>query len=228
MKWGLMIFLFFLVSGAYAQVNETDDSLGEVDLSTLKLKMRSSRSSDFLIKEWLQGSIVLFTEDEISERQIRYDLRNNRVEIEDEERIRVLEGFQVKEFHLLEEPPEVSTYLNCASFESEEWLSGFFKVLVLGKLSLFVRYELPDEETYVNTSPRDRILTDKQEWEEKLKEKVFIGEAKEAYMLPASKKEILNFFGDQQGRIEKFAKENKLNLKNRNDLIKVVTFFNGL
>ncbi|MET2983735.1 hypothetical protein [Aureibaculum conchae] len=105
--------------------------------------------------------------------------------------------------------------------------TGFFVVLTLGKeLSLLNKERIKFYEEKEAHSGYDSYIppTFKRESDE-----LFLGfKDYSAKKVPNKKKHIFKLFKDKGKEVEKFAKDNKLNPKKENDLIKLVMYYNTL
>ena len=178
--------------------------------------------SVYMADEWSSGKVLLKSGEEIANLPIRYDLKNNLLEIKTDAGIKVagftkLKGFEVDRI------AEKQTFFNAAGLGIAE-LTGLVEELVKGKTSLYSKPYLEVLPSNYNAalnvgSKTDQFLK---------KEKLLLVQGNTVTDVTKSGKKILGLFGEQSKAVEQFVKENNLSYKNREDLRKIIARYNQL
>ena len=211
------------VSSQYVQ----DTTELEKFFLTLKDKPSSQKFENYLELEWLQGSIELFINKKFEPLNMRYDLENNIFEIKWNQQVKLLEGYKVKKFRWYKpNPGRQIQFVNCVTFQSDKWLTGFFEVLEDGPLTLLVKTELVKPPEY-QTGSEYSIYYDKKSKKMERKEYLYIAQRSEVYLSPKKKKDWMIYLQDKSEPIKYFMKENKLGFSKMEDIKKVIHFYNS-
>ena len=207
---------------------EQDTTELEKFVQALRDKPTSQELENYLELEWLQGSIELFINKKFEPLNMRYDLENNIFEIKWNQQVKLLEGYKVKKFRWYK--PNTGRqiqFVNCVTFQSDKWLTGFFEVLEDGPLTLLVKTELVKPPEY-QTGSESSIYYDKKSKKMERKEYLYIAQRSEVYLSPKKKKEWMIYLQDKSEPIKYFMKENKLGLNKREEIKKIIRFYNSL
>ncbi len=178
---------------------------------------------------WAEGKIVLFGDSTIyGNLTARLDLKNNYLEVNQNNKVRVLEERRINYFSLLF--PEMSIpqiFVNSQSFKKEKDVKGFFEVLSTNKkLVLFLHKKFwLKKPTYVvafDVGSRDAKIYHL--------ESLYYAKANEdkVYELKTNKKNLLKIMEDKQAEMETYFKEKSPNLKDNKDLASLFNYYNGL
>lgn len=228
----ILISIFYcagIVGPGFSQVHQP---LGKLNLnwspggivSIKNLPALETAGSEYLNDEWLEGSIFLFSGDAIENLPLKYDLENERMEIKTKVDIKILNREMIRMFKwkkLIESDDRL--FINCSEYDFEGTkLIGFFEVLVDGDLALFLKTDLLTVKAYYNQAldaghREDRIIKE---------EKKFIGSGSMVYDWK-NKKEFYSLFNEKSAAIKTYVKNNKLDIKDHSDLIKVINYLNN-
>ena len=111
--------------------------------------------------------------------------------------------------------------------EKDQDKTGFFVVLFSGdKVSLLLKEKIQFYEEVIAETGYDKYQPPALK---RKKDKLYIGyKNNETKELPKKKKDIIKLFSSKSKNIESFAKENKLGFKNKEDLVKIFTYYHSL
>ena len=178
----------------------------------------------YLMDSWNLGTIYLKTNQTIKGYKLNYDLENDVVEIETKEGIKLLPGNRVKQFKLRHPAqPDSMEFVNGDAYKFDNIYNiGFYEVLKTGpKMQVFKKTDVEIIRANFNTITNTGSKTDKVT----KKEKVYLAKDNKVMLIKGNDFEV---FGSKADVMEKYAKENKLKLKNPEDAAKLVTYFNSI
>ena len=205
-----------------------EDSLKVItDLSLLRTKPQSLIARNYLVHHWQRGNIYLFTQEVIRDQEIRYDMDNNLIEIKTPGAIKMVEAFRISEFEWYDNDHQPIKFRNCAGYEFESWLDGFYQILAEGKISLLVKYEIGYDTEHQTGSVSTQRFVDEPK-PDKIDENHYIAVGKSVSELPTRKKDILSFFGELAAELESYAKKNNLSFRFDQDLARIIAHYNQL
>ncbi len=178
---------------------------------------------------WAEGRLVMFNDSTIyTNLSARLDLKNNYLEIKQNNKVRIIEARKINYFSLL--PTKTSTpqiFVNTQSFKKEDDIKGFFEVLSTNeKLVLFLHKKFwlkkPTYVTAFDVGSRDAKIYHL--------ENLYYGKANEdkVYELKTNKKNLLKIMEDKQILIEAYFKEKSPNLRDNKDLASLFNYYNSL
>ncbi|RZT96547.1 hypothetical protein EV201_1185 [Ancylomarina subtilis] len=175
----------------------------------------------YLSNEWKKGVIYAKPKVEIKNLQLRYCVLNQEFEFTNEK-----DTFSINKPELIDSVRlDNKCFIYTQYYDSNNLESAYFEVLsskgfvLLQKYNCrFVRgkkqvssFEEPTDDSYVITT------------------QFYLKESEgPASLLPRSKSDFFNVFGDQKDEIKKFMKTNKLKRSNSEDLSKVFNYYNYL
>jgi hypothetical protein len=182
------------------------------------------KGSFYLYDEWNKGSIYLFNQTSYSDLQLKYDLKNEALEIKMSDFDRVLPIKQVQAFKWSENGSE-RLYMNTSNFIPKGApTDGFFRILVEGKaiLASKTRTEIVKASYNValNVGERDDRI-------EKVVQYYLIIDEKPR-LIPRRKKDFWPYFGVQADQMKAFAEAKRLDTRSESDLVQLVTYYNSL
>ncbi len=155
---------------------------------------------------------------------IRFDAYQDEMEIEkDDHKFYLRKAFNYTATFL-----ETNKVYQVYNYEDQDQdRTGFFVVLFNGdKVSLLLKERIKFFEEVKAKSGYDKYQPPTLK---RVKDKLYIGYKNNgANELPKKKNEILKLFSKKSKIIESFAKENKLGFKNKEDLIKIFTYYHTL
>lgn len=247
MKSILFTFVFGLVISTNISAQTTKMAASTWDrLSTVSgFNMRNTSNSSFLESipppqgeiigtqyydsTWAEGKIVLFNDSTIySNLTARLDLKNNYLEVKQNNKVRVLEARRINYFALSSSKgatPQI--FVNSQSFKKEDDIKGFFEVLSTNeKLILFLHKKFwlkkPTYVTAFDVGSRDAKIYHL--------ESLYYGKANDdkIYELKTNKKNLLKIMEDKQAEMETYFKEKSPNLRDNKDLASLFNYYNSL
>jgi hypothetical protein len=182
----------------------------------------------YLDPKWNKASILLYKENEIMEGYfVRYNISSNNFELRDEEsdQVTVLPGLRVQNIVWVDSEHNVPRYfVNGMDFKDEGVpISGFFEVLVDGKLPLVRRTLAIIKESNYNEA---LMVGERNDQIVKRNTYFFLREG-EVVAIPKQKKKFYKIFGEEVEKIEIFVKENAVNVRKPSGYFNVFTFYNS-
>lgn len=181
---------------------------------------------NFLDTTFVKGKLVLF-KDSIVYGGIpsRLDLKNDLIEIQTDQGLRVLDGFRIKLF-VLDYPNGSSRLLvNTKNFKFEEQApNGFLEVLTSGNMTFGVYNRIWVRQPTYNASlgsgdPDIKIMKEKD---------YYYIKGNQAVKFSSNKKNLLGIFENKKSEMSTFFAENNLNFKNPADIAKAFAYYNTL
>jgi hypothetical protein len=180
----------------------------------------------YLDSEWKKGTMILYDKETlIKNYRIRYDIKNNEIEIKTKTGIKVIPGTKVKSFAIEEvEDSEPAFYFNANEFTAphETGYEGFYKILSTGEMMLlsgtevFIKKRNYKEELSIG-NPDDQVIK---------KTHLYYTKNNKVLELPQARKKFVEIFGTQKDAIETLIKTKNLNLKNDYSLIYLFNEYN--
>ena len=188
------------------------------------LPKEKSLKTIYLMETWNTGTIYLKTNQTIKGYKLNYDLENDVVEIETKDGIKLLPGNRVKQFTLkTPSQPDSLRFLNGDAFKFENIYNiGFYEVLTSGpKMQVFKKTDVEVIRANFNAITNTGSKTDKIT----KKDKVYLAANNKVFLLKGNDFDI---FGSKADAVEKFAKTNKLKMKNPQDVAKMVNYYHSI
>lgn len=220
-----------LVSGyVLAQVSRTE---GMIDLSNdmshtlvkeIPFEPITDKGSHFFFDDWHSGLIELENGIFIKTDAIKYDLENNRFEIKTKNAVKLLDGDKVKQYQLDKDQGQLN-FINAEYFTINNVpMYGFFQILSDGITKLLVRTTVGVKQANYNVaidmgSKQNEIIKT---------ETLYLFINNQLNEIKKNKKKILKLFGLKATEIERFSKSEKLSFKVKNDLVKIVNYYNTI
>jgi hypothetical protein len=223
MKILVFMFLILSVEKIYAQVPRPDHIIDRNSGGFLELKpkVESPVERVYLYDDWITGKVVFKSGYEENNLPMKYDLKTNLLEIKTKTGIKVAELSKYKYFQF--EGDSVShTYLS--SLENAKEVEGLLEELVHGKASLYAKLYLEIKPSNYNAAMDIGSKTDQY----LKKEKLLLVKNDEVTDVTKKGKKILTYFDPYQQDIQNFVKQNSLSYKKKNDLAKMVMYYNRI
>jgi hypothetical protein len=221
-RTAIIIFLLIVCKISMAQAVRPDPV---VDLTTAGFREFKPKPDDavetvYINDKWLYGTIVIAPNSEVKDIPIKYDVKNNFLEIQTKDGIKIASKDKLKSFST-KDALEEHHYVNADALKIKR-LTGIAEVLVSGKLQLYAGIHLRKIPANYNPamdvgSKIDTFVVD---------ENLFLIRDNEAFDITKAGKKILKYFGDKSAVIESYVKQNKLSYKEKSDIIKIVEEFN--
>jgi hypothetical protein len=148
---------------------------------------------------------------------------NNLLEIKHEDKVKVLQAFEITKFVLDQITDEV-LFSNVKNYKGGEPLRGFVKILTAGKFTLasYTSTELsrPNYNVALNVGEKDAKVVKK--------EKLYLITEGSLQELPGKKYDFMLLFGDKAAEVEKYMNSNRYSHKNKADLLQTVNYYNSI
>ncbi len=217
----LITFIFFTV---YSQTVETYKYSGSGSAAVLekyKTKTIETKGVYFYNEEWQYADIIMFSGDKLENFPVRYNLGKNILEIKSDDIVKVISIGQIKEIHFHDKHKN-ETLKNTVLYKNNEGV-GFFTVLSEGdKVLLKKTYLEVIEPNYVNAldvGEQERKIVQRAKYYTANKDN-------EVTQIKKNKRYVLKLLNDKAEDIKKYISQNKLSVKNENDLIKIFNYYN--
>lgn len=205
-------------------------------LSGLESRTIQIHDKYYLDPNWSRASVRFYSQtigtskgpiklDSISGVEMRVALQGNDVEFKTEEGIKVLSGNLFRNFSIENGDLPPRNFINIIEFndESEQIMKGFFEIVADGELKLLeyskLKVEQPNYSASFDMGNREMKIS--------LEKILFSAIGKELQKF-TGKKDLFKLMEDKKLQIEKFVKDNKLNLKNKEHLAKVFGYYNSI
>ncbi len=186
----------------------------------------------YLDTVWAKGNVKLYQSiqpiggkaiDTLSGLAMRYNVYFNEIEIllNTFNDVRALQGKQIKSFSL-EKAGKSIQFLNAKLYETDKQPTGFFEVMVPGKLTLVALprtiVKKPTYNAAFEVGTKDtRILLDAD---------YYVLKEGKAEKMKLTKKSLLDLMSDKGKEMETFLKTNDLDLKERSNLVRLFEQYN--
>ncbi|MGI9544529.1 MAG: hypothetical protein ACR2MX_14810 [Cyclobacteriaceae bacterium] len=191
-----------------------------------KLPPSGVKGNYFLQDHWAAGDIVLHYGPVLENYPLRYDIENDILEIklEKEGQVKILKGEKVSKF-LLHELAQTREFINASEYKFQGTVHiGFFEIIQDGNTQLFSKtFAKVKPPTYVeglDVGERDHKIIKH--------EKIYIARDGEAFELGPFGNDNKKHFETHLKSVEKYAKENRLKFKGKEDLKQIVAYYNKL
>lgn len=236
----LVLLMTSIVSGAYAQWAIPPYMRAQNTLTRLSEPIRGMSSADllygipmepgivigdnYLDKKWNTATILLYqSETMIEGYPVKYDVKNDLLEIQSRSGIKVLEGKKIKNLVWVDSiTTQPHYFVNGGEYRYENSkLLGLLEVIVDGQIPLLKRSELntkkPNYNAALDVGTRDTKIY--------FKDVFLYARGKELFIVK-NKEDVLKAAGDRSAEVEAFIKENKLNTNKQPGLKQVFEFLN--
>lgn len=228
----LSILIFFTGTYSFAQFDTkqgqiiADNNPGGIIEAYELEKSDVAEGSFFMNDYWLIGAALLYDGRVFSGSPLKYNLRDDYlVVLDDHEVSRALRFDKIKNFEWFDvDTKKNAFFVNCMEFNSDDApLTGFAEVLVEGEIDLLLHRKLILVKGNYSITHDAGQLNDEYNIEE-----LFYLNIEDKLVLAQKKKTILPLFEDKRTDVEKYVKGNYLRYNNREDLIKIITYYNTL
>jgi len=174
----------------------------------------------YLTDEWVMGIVVLKPDYKLENAQMKYDIKNNALELYTQSGIKLAPAAKLQSFSYFYKTDK-HLYLDADALKING-LTGLVDEVVKGNASLYSKPYLRKIPSNYNAALNVGDPSDKFQLEEAL----FLVMNQKAYDITKTGKKMLNYFGDKSATIESYVKQNRLSYKEKNDIIKIVEEFN--
>jgi hypothetical protein len=176
--------------------------------------------SVYLRDDWTYGTLMLLSGDTIRDLSLKYDVKNSLLEINTDAGVKVASLSKIKGFEFAVAPYK-QVFLN-ANRQQVPGLTGLVEVLATGEASLYAKPTVEILPGNYNAamdigSRNDRAIA---------KENLFLVTGGNATDVTKAGKKITSHFQGHEDDIQKYAKDNNLSYRRKEDLAKIVRFAN--
>ena len=179
----------------------------------------------YLDLKWNKSRIMFYENEKIIEGlPVKYNIKEELLEIKTKYGVKVLEAARVKSFMWADSLLTLEHYfINGKEYKQNgSPLSGFLEVLSEGSIPLLKRTAI------IQKDPNYIAALDVGSTDTKLikKETFYFAKGTDLKKI-GTKKSLLQAFGEHSTAVEQYIKENKLDLDRQNDLAKIFEFYNS-
>ena len=230
-EFGLIFFLLGFCTSGFSQIEEIEGRLlrpthpgGIVEIS--ELPPPKVIGSNYIYDAWKLGSVTLSDNKSIENIPLKYDLKQNILEVSTDSGIKVIYSERIDFFEWLTDNGTKEVFANAELFKCDVDLpTGFFEIIFEGKLILAAKKQVEYVSPHYNQAldagnPDGRLITSETFF--------YIDERNNALQLPKRKKEFYTIFGTHAQEITTYMKSNNFGIKNRYDLKKIFGYYNAL
>jgi hypothetical protein len=226
-NWILPGFLLFLFTGdLFSQWSPNDFTILGTPYEIIinfKTKETGYNESYYLDDQWHNGSFTLASDITIHNYPIKYDLRNNNLEIQVEGEIKILNLYNMKEFSWVDNAGVNQRFVNANANIADSKLTGIAQLLFNGKVKLVKTYTYrPKPENDIKYGAYGVIDHNY------VLEELYLVEGKKTMQVIRNKKKFTRFFDNYSSAIMNFIKSNSLKINRISDLKMIVEYYNSL
>ncbi|MGI4750649.1 MAG: hypothetical protein ACRYFB_08450 [Janthinobacterium lividum] len=213
----ILLFLGVLNSNAQSLSNVNGTVVQSVDYSDIK-------GSQYLYEEWTKGDITMYDNTIYKNMDVKYSLLDDKLYFKGKDGQQVMSfSNPVKEFTVNDPSSAIKPITFREGYKNIPGITmnSFLEILVSGKTQLLkkVSKRIQTENVYPNTSVNKYFTESKQ---------YYLYILDRGTLIKNDKKTILSILSDKKVPLENYIKENNLNLKEDNDLEKLITYYNSI
>lgn len=208
--------LFFALStNAAAQVELMNDPLGRPMMSK---QYTDVQGSPYLFTEWKNGSVKLQSENVFQNIPLRYDQINDELLFKDNVGQELAFAEPVVEFKI-----ENKTFRKGYKPVDTTTPASFYEVLADGETQLLKRTSKRIyEDTPYSSATKVRTVSSTETYY------LALNGGQQLVKIKKDKKSVLDAMSDKKPELEKYIKDQRLNLKLDADMVKVIAYYNTL
>lgn len=217
----------------FGYVNAQNVTLVDYDVNPgqyikeIKLPSAPTKGNYYLDNNWIIGDFTMKGSINLKGQLLRYDLKHNNLEIKLSTEVKVCPLDRLENFTLFAANGDSLNYMNINSIPSYYKISdrGIVEVLYKGSKSILYLFNVLDikKANYVPTvdmgSKSDKLIK---------RETYYLQTSGKLYKLEDSLEKNENIFGKDYSKIKEYSKSNKLKIKHRSDLIKILGYYESL
>lgn len=201
--------------GSYDGITYAGASVEEIPFAPKK-----TLGSTYLFEDWFQADILITGDKIIENVPVKYDVKNNVVDISYKGQVRVLPVDRIKKLKIYRKI-ETLELVNPKIYGQSN-IPQLLEVLYSGDYSLFKKYEV--ELKRANYVPALDAGTRNDELV--LQESYYYAKGETIRPLPTGRKKIIRVIAEDKGTLKSFIKSKNLNMKDEKDLITVFQYVN--
>jgi hypothetical protein len=198
-------------------------------LTQIPAKPAGVVGSVYLNENWKETTLKLKKEtygvSELEGVKMKLDLKTNTMEFQTDKGIKVIGGANVESFVWKNDlQSDDETYINCDKFSFENTkLLGFAHVISPGKKVSLVQHQYLE---FVQADYNVALDVGSKDHKYLKKNKLYL--LKDNQLIPVNKKSIAIAMADKKQQIGQYKKDQKLNLKDQQDLVSLIAYYNSL
>lgn len=183
----------------------------------------------YMDDNWNMGEIHLLNKQVVKGFPLKYDIKNNTVEVKVYSKIKVCPIGIITKFNWKgKDQFKTKEFVNCKGYEFKDGtpLIGFFETIYNPEQrhKLFAKTNLrvikPDYNIALDIGDRDSKIVKKNQY--------YLIDDNTVFLIEKNKRKSLILFQEKAPLIKRFMKKNKLKFNEENDLIKVIEYYNSL
>jgi hypothetical protein len=179
-----------------------------------------TKGSPYLNEIFAPGTVYVASSDQNLGYQMRYNIYNDRIEVENDNTIYALIKDSDYSYKILD---RTFVYLGFKN-RNEVLRKGYFQKLTNGKVSLLLRYTCNYEPEKVGKPPVFKVTPARFT----VKKSYYIMVDDQLTSISTNKKKLLEAFGSYKTKVKSYINSNKLKPGNERDLIRIITYYNSL
>ncbi len=190
----------------------------------INCKTKSADDDSYYINEqWQEGEFALVPDQVFEGYPIKYDVKNNVLEIKVDNEIKILELYKIREFSWKDISGTEHNFINLNTKAKNTKLYGVAQILLDGKAKLIKTYEyIPKPESDVKYGAYTVIDHNY------IHEDLYLMEGDKVLHVNNNKKKFMKFFESYSSDIMSFVKSKKLKINNVTDLKEIIEYYNTL
>lgn len=229
MKWPVTLFVIVIpqigISQGIGSVLDKSTNPGEV-LVEFDDRESTVLGDHFLFREWFPGDVILSSGTTVTNQKINYDIQSDRLEINLENQVKIVPASKLGYFVVIDSGQNrARIFRGCNNFTMDDHvpLEGICEVVDSNYFGLVIKYSSEIKKaTYVPA-----LDMGNQNAQVIQQEQYFLSFGNRITPLPRKKSEFIKLYYPRVDDVERYIKENKLNHKNRMDLLKILTYLNN-
>lgn len=194
-------------------------------INVFDLRPRKQEGTFYFSDNWMEGAVLYKNGKVLTDHKIRYNQKDNSIEIQSHIGILTLPGYYIQEFTIQKVDDEGSVkerlrFINPSNFNKGGYALniGFLQEIYLEKMGLFSAHKAevvrPDHVPILSTgSTRSRVI--------KIK-RFFMYDGKQLVEIPRNKAKIIALFESYRSGIKEFLKKEKINVKSKKGLLAMI------
>lgn len=205
-------------------INVKAQTLNSINGTSVQLTdFRDVKGSPYFYNDWLKGDVIMSDDVVHQNMDLRYNLVDDQLYFKSSNQSVLTFADPVKQFTI--NAPEGSIqvltfrkgYQNIPGTTS----TSFLEILTEGKTQLLKKFskKIQTENVYPNTST-DKFFTETKTY--------YIFKDGKGILIRLDKKSIISALSNKQTELETYIKQNNLNLKDDEDLRKLITYYNSI
>ncbi len=188
-----------------------------------KTKPQEDIGSYYIDEEWHKGKFALSSGHVFENYPVKFDLKNNILEIQLSDEIKILELYRIKEFSWTDNAGKDQKFVNLNIRAKNTKLYGVAQVLLDGKAKLIKTYEyMPKPESDVKYGAYQIIDHDY------MHEELYLLEGDKVLHISGNRKNFMRFFNNYSSNVMSFVKSNRLKINRLSDLKQIIEYYNSL